>query len=136
MDGRQGRWTRGRAWGGRFVRAEEGSATIEALIWLVAFFGLLILVTDASLAFYGKAQAFRIVQDGNRAYSVGRLTTPTATQDWVKRAIAPVAPNATAASVLQGGVISTSLSIPMADLTLFDSLGTGTVRVRAQHYVE
>ncbi|SFS04120.1 TadE/TadG family type IV pilus assembly protein [Yoonia litorea] len=54
----------------RFARDERGSATIESLLWFPLFVYLLVLITDVSFIFYGKAQALRIIQDGNRAYSI------------------------------------------------------------------
>lgn len=120
----------------RFRRDQGGSATIESVIWMTAFFGLIILVSDASLAFFGKAEAFRAVQDGNRAYAVGRLTTPGAVKAWIEAEMEPIAPNAVATTTVSGGLVSSSLAMPASDLLLFGSLDAVSITVRSQHYVE
>ena len=59
----------------RLLRAEEGSATVEVVLWIPFFLFLIALIADASLLFNRQAQMLRDVQNANRAYSVGRLTT-------------------------------------------------------------
>lgn len=125
-----GRWE-------RFLRSEDGSATVESLIWLLAFFSFLALATDASMAFFGRAQAFRILQDGNRAYATGRLTSMDELEAWIAVAIAPVALGATATSEVNNGIVRSRLDLPLSSLELFGLIpGDGTVIVRSAHYVE
>ncbi len=125
----------------RFRRNQDGSATVESVIWMVAFFGLIILVSDASLAFFGKAQAFRALQDGNRAYAIGYLATANEVKAWIEAEMELVAPTAEATTEVTevDGVdrlVSSSLEIPISDLTLFSSFDTVNIVVRSQHYVE
>ncbi len=121
----------------RFLRSEDGSATIESLIWFLAFFGFLGLVTDASMAFFGRAQAFRILQDGNRAYATGRLTSMDALETWIDAAIAPVSAEATVTSEVSNGIVRSQLNMPLSSLELFGMIpGSGTVTVVSSHYVE
>lgn len=132
-----------RAWR-RFSRQEEGSSTIEAVIWLPVFFGITILVADASMLFNSQAQMLRIVQDANRAYSTGQLLDTTDVESYITSRVAGITNRATIASsvdtaLVPAGVITTSLAIPADDL---DAIGiiaglTGfDVSVAAQHYVE
>ena len=58
----------------RFLRAEQGASTIEFVIWVPVFALLLGLVADAALIYGGQARILRVVQDGNRAMSIGRVT--------------------------------------------------------------
>ena len=123
----------------RFVRDESGSATIESLLWLTVFFGLLILASDASLAFYGKAQALRIMQNGNRAFALGRLATTAATESWIETQFDALSPNAAATTTVNNGLVSTTMAIPASELVLFQSLNVArgwTITVRSQHFIE
>jgi Flp pilus assembly protein TadG len=124
----------------RFARDEGGSVTVEAVLWLPFFFGILMLITDVSLAFYAKAQAFRIIQDANRAFSVRRVTDPDDVATAVEGAFATFAPSANATTAVSSdGVVSTVMTFPIDEVILFvplRSFADLTVTVGAQHYVE
>jgi Flp pilus assembly protein TadG len=101
----------------RFSSEEKGSATIEAVVWLPMFFLFLVVAADASFIFFGQNQAYRAVQDANRQWSVGRLSTPADVQTAVETALASIAPNASASSAVDlTGVITTTVTIPASDL--------------------
>lgn len=122
-----------------FVRDEEGAVTVEALIWIPFFFGFLMMITDVSLAFYAKAQAFRILQDGNRALSVRRFTTPEETEAWIAAAYAPLSAGTTVDAQVSAGVVTTTMLIPIAEVQLFNTLSaftSGDLTVTAEHYLE
>ena len=57
----------------RFRRDERGSATIEAVPWLPLFVIFFVMIADVSLVFFRQTEVLRVVQDGNRALSVGRF---------------------------------------------------------------
>lgn len=57
----------------RFRRDERGSATIEAVLWLPMFVIFFVMIADVSLVFFRQTEVMRVVQDGNRALSVGRF---------------------------------------------------------------
>ena len=59
----------------RFIRHDNGGVTIEAVLWMPVFVALLCLVADASLIFGRQAEVLRVVQDANRAMSVGKFGT-------------------------------------------------------------
>jgi Flp pilus assembly protein TadG len=122
-----------------FARNESGAVSVEAVLWLPFFFGFLMLVTDVSMAFYGKAQAYRMVQDVNRALSVGRITTPTQAKRVLVNAMNSYFPNGDPypqntqliSVCLSSGnsVVSTTVQIPIQGLVVFTSLG-GIMRGR------
>jgi Flp pilus assembly protein TadG len=125
---------------GRFARDQSGAVSVEAVLWIPFFFMLLALITDASLAFFSRAEAFRIVQTGNRLYSVGTYTTTAEVQGFVTRAFQGQSRNAVARTVTDAGgrVVGTQLHYPMRDVVLF---GTGMpaswrINVQSMHYVE
>jgi Flp pilus assembly protein TadG len=58
----------------RFRRSEEGSFTLEAVIWMPIFAILLAIIMNLSMVFYYESQMLRIAQDATRAYSLGKFT--------------------------------------------------------------
>lgn len=128
----------------RFRRDEGGTATIEALLWIPMFFFLLIMIVNASFIFYGKSQALRIIQDGNRAYSTGRLATDLATEDYLRTRIGAFAPSVLADPALvdtsvTAGIITSVARIPLADMAALKGVSlftSGTMTVQSQHFRE
>jgi Flp pilus assembly protein TadG len=57
-----------------FWRREDGSATVEFVLWLPILFLILLLIVDASMLFMSRSHAIRVLQDTNRLYSVGQFT--------------------------------------------------------------
>lgn len=100
---------------------------------------LLCIVADASILFGRKADVLRIVQDANRAMSIGRLREVVETQDYVTSRIDGFAPSAEVVTTVLDGVVRTVVTIPAADLTTGTSLGvldSLTLTVVAEHMLE
>lgn len=57
----------------RFFRDENGSYTLEFVIWMPIFAILLAIVMNLSMVFYYESQMLRVTQDATRAYSLGRF---------------------------------------------------------------
>ena len=122
-----------------FAKDESGSSTIEAVIWLPLFMLLLSMVADASFIFHGQAQALRIVQDGNRAFSVGRLEDTAATQAYIRSNLISLSRGARVTTTLSGGIITTTALISVDDLLAIGSVGALTgfdITVKSQHFLE
>ena len=123
----------------RFLRAEQGAATIEFVIWVPVFALLLGLVADAALIYGGQARILRVVQDGNRAMSIGRVTDTNTLESQIATQLRPLSPRAVVSTTVAGGVINSSVTVPLSDLTAtglvaaFDGL---TMTVSAQHMAE
>jgi Flp pilus assembly protein TadG len=123
----------------RFRDDERGVATVESLLWMPIFFYLFILITDVSFIFYGKAQALRIVQDGNRAYSVDGFPTNAAASAYIQGQLRQFAPTATATTTTSGGIISTTATVPANDLMAVGAIPQFVglvVNITAQQYQE
>lgn len=123
----------------RFIGSERGSASIEAAIWIPIYMGLLLLIANTSLVFYGQSQAMRIVQDGNRALSVGRLTTEAETVEFITQRLIGLTDNPVVETVLNEGIVYTSVRIPVEDLAQIGNLEMFTgynVTVASQMFVE
>lgn len=123
----------------RFVRKEDGAATIEAVLWLPFFLMLFGLLADVSMIFYNQSRLLRIVQDANRNMSIGRLADSNATMNFVVTQGGIVSPHVTSTSSVTAGLITTTATVPIEDLDLF---GVASVfhnvnmTVRAEHLME
>ena len=136
----------GRRWGAlrRRIAADDGSATVEAVLWIPFFMLLLALIADASFLFHRQAQMLRAVQDANRAFSTGQLDSTDAVQAILVAQYTSLSDDVRAVSVLDtdivpGGIIRTSLSIPARDVNsigLIASLSNLNLTVTTQHYRE
>lgn len=122
-----------------FARNEEGSATIEAVLWLPVFIAFFCLFADASFIFFGQNKAYRLVQDVNRKLSVGRLDSADAVVADLQEDFNTYAPNAMISSNIDSGMVITTVSIPASDLVatgLYTALLDSNVVVSASHYIE
>jgi Flp pilus assembly protein TadG len=127
-----------------FGRREDGTATIEFVLWLPILVLLISLTADAALIFGAKANVLRVIQDANRAASIGRFKEEpdfeVAVENYVRTNIGNYARHATIATeVIGGNVVSTTVTIPSSRLMAVGFLGqlTGiTVTINAQHMLE
>ena len=104
-----------------FRRSEDGASTLETVLWIPVFFAFFALLFDIAMVFNGQARTLRVIQEANRDYSVGQITSEAALEERIKTNLADmnitpteIDPNQTA------GVISTRVEIPVAE---FGSLG-------------
>ena len=123
----------------KFLRSTEGSASFEVVIWTPVFMFIFFLIADTAIIFSDQAQVLRIVQDANRAMSIGQLTTVSETQTRIADAIANISPNAVVTTTVSAGVIRTDVVMPVSDLEatgMVDAFDNLTVTVSAQHLSE
>ena len=126
----------------RFLKREDGTATVEAILWLPLIFWLILLILNVSFIFFERSQALRMIQDVNRAFSVGRYSDEDAATAAVLAAIQTISPNARAKTSYDTstGLITTSVNMPAYDLmpagALIGLSDTFTIGLRAQHYME
>ncbi len=132
-------WNRFRQQAIAFVKNTEGAATIEIVIWVPVFALLLGLMADTALIYGGKSRILRVVQDSNRAMSIGRITTTADLEDEIELQLAGLSQNAVATAMVQNGIISSTVVIPVADLTatkLVDAFDGLEIAVSSQHMAE
>lgn len=128
-------FTRGIRAGLRRFRREDGAVTVEAVLWVPFFVIVLTLIADAALIFFGQARALQVAQDANRALSVGSLATHEEAQTYITAQLATMAPNASAQTVSNDGILTTVVSLPASDLAavgFFTSLTSFQMQVVAQ----
>ena len=126
-------------WMTDFRKDERGTASIESLFWIPLFIYLLVLITDVSLIFYGKAQALRIVQDGNRAYSVNQFANDTAAEAFILTRLQSYSPSSTVDTKVADGLITTEAVLKASELMSIGSIpgfSDKTIVVTAQHFKE
>ena len=104
------------------LRREDGSATVETVLWLPLFFAAFGLMTDAAMVFNGHSRVTRILQDANRNLSVGRFVDEDETETYILAALNALAPNATASTTVTAGVATSVVQVPATDLEILVSV--------------
>ncbi len=118
---------------------EDGSATIESVLWMPFFVALFTLIVDGTLIFNNHSNVLRVVHDANRAFSVGRLESGAETEAFIKKNAYHISRNIDVSTVVVDGVIATRVEIPAADMDmtgLFTGIAAATLTINAQHYLE
>ena len=123
-----------------YLQSEDGSYTIESVIWFPMYMFITALIINVSMVFFTESQLLRVVQDGNRSFSVGRVTTRSAVEQYITERLAYLEANPDVSSQLVYGIIYTDLRIPVTALMPFTVLDTffetTTILVSAQQIVE
>ncbi len=65
-----------------FLRAETGAVTIEFVLWVPIFVGLLVFVTDASIIYLTHSEMWSVARDTTRRMTTGQFTTPAQARDY------------------------------------------------------
>jgi len=126
----------------RFLRREDGTATVEAVLWFPIFIAVFGLMVDAAMIFHGQSKVLRVVQDANRNLSIGRLDTDAEVEAYINAqlALVGVTPTRTeASSDMTAGIVSTLVVVPATEFQLlgyFSALTNLEVPVTAQHMRE
>lgn len=113
--------------------------TVEFVLWMPLMFALLALIADVSLIFYGQSVAVRVVQDANRAYSLGRIADSSALEQQILTTLRQRSPNMRVASTVSNGIVTTEVMMPARDLDAvgwFSAISQLDVAVRSQQVIE
>ena len=123
----------------KWFKADDGGATVEVIIWMPFFIVLFSLVAETALIFGGQARILRVVQDVNRAVSVGRIRDLQEAEDRILAAISDLAPRAEVATTVADGVIRTEVLVFVSDfstLSLIDAFDDVQMTIVSQHFAE
>jgi Flp pilus assembly protein TadG len=123
----------------KFARSDDGTATVETLLWFPLFIAVFGLMLDVAMIFHGQAKVLRVTQDGNREYSIGRLTTPAATETYIENILAQLDIQANATTTEIAGVAHTIVTVPANQLQVlgyFTAFAGLTISVTAEHMIE
>ncbi|MBV1869085.1 MAG: pilus assembly protein [Marinosulfonomonas sp.] len=122
-----------------FSKENDGSATVESVLWIPMFMAAFALMTDVSMIFNGHSRVLRVVQDANRNLSIGRLETELETEDYITAALSEIAPNLIADTEIVAGVATSTVVVPASDLQIlgmFSALTTLNISITSQHLIE
>lgn len=124
----------------KFLKSEDGTATVESLLWFMAFMLVFFLTFDSAMMFKAQTDVVRITQDANRLASIGRLVTAADTEAYVENRLSDRLPNADATTTINSfGVIRTVVEIPTSDvgqIGWFAAFRDLTLTVSAEHLKE
>ncbi len=65
-----------------FLRDETGAVTIEFVLWVPIFVGLLVFVTDASIIYLTHSEMWSVARDTTRRMTTGEITTAAQARDY------------------------------------------------------
>jgi len=124
----------------RFAQQQDGTATVEGVLWLPLFIMFFCLAVDVSLVFFGQNQMHHVVQDANRAMSVGRLKTEAEVEDYIRTKLAALSEDIEVETVeVEPGRVQSTVRIQASDLmaTRFTTPLIGAkVSARSSHLIE
>lgn len=123
----------------KFLNRETGGATVETVLWFPLFIAVFGLMLDVAMIFHGQAKVLRVVQDGNREYSIGRITTPADAETQIETELAAIGIQGTATTSEQAGVAHTVVRVPASQLQVIGYFTAFTglqVTVTAEHMIE
>lgn len=111
-----------------FLWQEEGSSTIEFVLWLPLVIAILLLVVDSSMLFMSRSHAIRVLQDTNRLYSVGQFTgTPveriTKAQNYALSRLRALSPSAAVTTTETNRVVRTRATMETREIAAIGFLG-------------
>jgi hypothetical protein len=96
--------------------------SVEALLWLVLIAFVTAILADSTAIFAAQSRLLRIAHDADRAYSRGDLASPTQVQSYIETRLAGVAPGVHANPVLNGNVLTTTVTAPAKDFEIFGTI--------------
>lgn len=122
----------------RFRRDENGSVTVEFVLWLPLIMAFLVFATDVSLAFMRQSQIWQVSRETARI--VARYGMDEATAETFAREMGTMGATAPDVDVVIGMTeVTVNMSLPSRALTPFNSLGLlvgETVSARVTHTME
>lgn len=125
-----------------FLRRENGTATVEAVLWFPIFIAVFGLMVDSAMIFHGQSKVLRVIQDANRNLSIGRFKTDAEVETYIKDqlALVGVSPkSAKAVSNIAAGTVTTTVVVPAKEFQLlgyFSALTKLEIPVTARHMRE
>lgn len=123
----------------RYLTRSDGAATVETVLWFPLFIAVFGLMLDVAMIFHGQAKVLRVAQEGNREYSVGRLTTPAAAEAFIEAQLAQLNIQATATTTETAGVAHTIVTVGANQLQVlgfFTAFSGLQLNISADHMIE
>ena len=101
-----------------FVKDENGSATIEAVLWMPVFVFILVLIFDVSMMFHNQARLLGVTQTAARFYAVGNENLA---RNYLQSQVAAFSTNAISGEnfdfdIPEAGIVRSWVSVDAGDL--------------------
>jgi len=121
----------------RFLRGQDGSVTVEYVMWLPILFGFMMLTADATMLLQRQQILQDAARDASRQVALGLKTTAEAESEMVAR-FDTEDDTFTTNVAISGDYVTASISQPFGDVTIFaDSLiGSGALSAEVTMWVE
>ncbi len=117
---------------GGFFRKEDGSSTLECVLWFPFHLALLGMIGDASIGFMNYNRMWDTARDTARRAAVGELTS-TEAQQFVASNLPGALATLVTIDTSSATDVTVQISASLSDLTFFqalDSFGAGNVTAR------
>ena len=123
----------------RFTRRQDGGATVEFVIWFPFMLGLMLVISEVALVYYGQNQVLRVTQDATRQISIGNISTADQLHTYINTRLSSMTDSAVIKNGVETGIIYTSVTVPVNDLApfgFFPAIAGAEITVMAQQVAE
>ena len=100
----------------RFGRSEDGSWTIEAVIWTPILVALMAFSVNMSTVFFNEAQILSVVQNVARAHSLGRYEDDLEAEADIQAQLAYLDASYSVDAMIDGPLVTASVTIAATEL--------------------
>ena len=106
----------------RFKKEEDGSASVEFVLWMPVFVAILMLTIDASLLFMNQSNYWSVSRDTARLVSRHALNEDEA-KDYAEARAKRGRASPSATVVINGSLVTVTVSAPASSVSVFNALG-------------
>lgn len=105
----------------RFRRSDDGSFSVEGVLWVPLFVVTLAAIIDLSLVFHHRADLAHTIHQVNRAVAVGQFETAGEAQTYLSDRLRRYGDNAESTVTVTDLEVETRVSVPASEVS---SMGT------------
>lgn len=106
-----------------YARSEDGSATVEFVLWVPVFVLILGLVVDVCFFFLAQSRLYDVTADATRRWALGDIATQADAEAFVENNAGFNGATPVATGTASGGQKTIVATIPASGVTLFGILG-------------
>ena len=116
----------------RFSGGDDGTATVESVIWFPVYLLILGFIFDATMLMMGKTEMWSIANDTSRMVALGRMTEAEA-EDYVNNTLG--AERGYVADVTSdGNIVSTIITRPFGKVASLGIINSATAELTTQSF--
>ena len=116
----------------RFGRQENGTVTVESVIWFPIYLLILGLIFDATMLMMGKTEMWSIANDTSRLVALGRMTESEA-EDYVNNTLSGNR-GLVADVTTSGDIVSTVITRPFGTVGSLGIINSSTAELTTQSF--